>query len=121
MAIRKFTYHARMRPLEWEHQQMTTGHGIEDIALGHTVTFRKTVSECDVYLFAGVAGDFDPIHVDEEFAKATPYGRRVAHGVLIIGYMSAASSIATRAMTADSRLSATIGYGTFGPSSSGIR
>lgn len=75
---------------------MATDHGIENIPLGHSVTFRKTVSESDVYLFAGITGDFDPIHVDEEFARTTPYGARVAHGVLIIGYMSAASSIATR-------------------------
>jgi len=75
---------------------MATGQGIEKIPLGHSVTFRKTVSESDVYLFAGITGDFDPIHVDDEFAKTTPYGRRVAHGVLIIGYMSAASSIATK-------------------------
>jgi acyl dehydratase len=69
---------------------------LDDIPVGYSVTFRKTISESDVYLFAGVTGDFDPIHVDEEFAKTTPYGTRVAHGALVIGLMSTASSMATR-------------------------
>ena len=43
---------------------------------------RKTISETDVYLFAGVTGDFNPMHVDAEFAKKTPFGARVAHGPL---------------------------------------
>ena len=57
-------------------------------------TFSKTVSESDVYLFAGITGDLSPNHVNAEFMKATPYGQRVAHGALIVGYMSAASSLA---------------------------
>lgn len=61
--------------------------------IGKTATFRKTVSESDVYLFAGITGDFDAIHVDEEFAKTTIYGRRIAHGALIIGYISTASTL----------------------------
>lgn len=61
--------------------------------IGKTATFRKTVSESDVYLFAGITGDFDAIHVDEEFAKTTIYGRRIAHGALILGYISTASTL----------------------------
>lgn len=68
------------------------------LEVGRRATFRKTVAESDVYLFAGVTGDFDPFHVDEEFAKETPYGRRIAHGALIIGYMSTASSRATQGL-----------------------
>jgi 3-hydroxybutyryl-CoA dehydratase len=56
------------------------------------VTFSKTVSESDVYLFAGITGDLSPNHVDEAKMKKTAYGRRIAHGALIIGYMSAAST-----------------------------
>jgi acyl dehydratase len=56
------------------------------------VTFTKTVSESDIYLFAGITGDFAPNHVNEAFMSKTPYGRRIAHGALIVGYMSAASS-----------------------------
>jgi acyl dehydratase len=66
---------------------------IETFPVGKSVSFSKTVSEADVYLFAGITGDFDPIHVNEEFAKSTPYGRRIAHGALILGYMSTASTL----------------------------
>jgi 3-hydroxybutyryl-CoA dehydratase len=57
------------------------------------VQFSKTVSESDVYLFAGITGDFDPIHLNEEYCKTTPFGRRIAHGALILGYVSAASTL----------------------------
>lgn len=63
-----------------------------DIQVGLSTRFSKTVSEADVYLFAGITGDLDPNHVDEEFCKGTSLGHRVAHGALIVGYMSAASS-----------------------------
>jgi len=64
-----------------------------DLAVGKTVQFSKTVSESDVYLFAGITGDFDPIHLNEEYCKGTPFGRRIAHGALILGYMSTASTL----------------------------
>ena len=60
---------------------------------GTSVSFSKTVSESDVYLFAGITGDFSPNHVDEVFMQGTHYGRRVAHGALIVGYMSRASTM----------------------------
>ncbi len=60
--------------------------------IGKTASFRKTVSESDVYLFAGITGDFSPNHVDEEFMAATPYGARIAHGALLVGYMSGCST-----------------------------
>jgi 3-hydroxybutyryl-CoA dehydratase len=62
------------------------------LTIGKTVTVRKTVSETDIYLFAGISGDFAPNHVDEEFMKATKYGRRIAHGALLVAYMSQAST-----------------------------
>ncbi len=62
------------------------------LTVGKTVTVRKTVGETDIYLFAGISGDFAPIHVDEEFMKGTPYGRRIAHGALLLAYMSRAST-----------------------------
>ena len=70
------------------------------------VTFSKTVSESDVYLFAGITGDLSPNHVNAEFMKATPYGQRVAHGALIVGYMSAASSLASTFARAPGRATA---------------
>lgn len=54
--------------------------------IGIATTFRKTVSESDVYLFAGITGDLSPNHVDEAFMKTTPYGGRIAHGALLVGY-----------------------------------
>jgi acyl dehydratase len=69
---------------------------IEDLRVGDVSTFRKTVGESDVYLFAGITGDLDPNHVDEEFCRGTSLGRRVAHGALLVGFMSAASTIAVQ-------------------------
>jgi acyl dehydratase len=65
---------------------------IDDIPVGLKTRVTKTVSESDVYLFAGITGDLDPNHVDEEYCKTTSFGHRIAHGALIIGYTSAASS-----------------------------
>ena len=59
------------------------------------ITFSKTVGESDIYLFAGITGDLSPVHVDHEFMKRnSPMGERIAHGVLVLGYTSAASTIA---------------------------
>jgi 3-hydroxybutyryl-CoA dehydratase len=73
----------------------STGEGSRDVApalaaipLGHTESTRKTVSETDVYLFAGITGDFSGVHVDEEFCRGTRYGRRIAHGALLVGFVS---------------------------------
>ena len=63
------------------------------LAVGDQVRFAKTVSESDVYLFAGITGDFAPNHVDEEYMRGTRYGRRIAHGALLIGFMSTASTM----------------------------
>jgi 3-hydroxybutyryl-CoA dehydratase len=60
--------------------------------LHKSVTFRKTVSESDVYLFAGITGDLSPNHVDEEFMAKTRYGKRIVHGALLVGYMSGSST-----------------------------
>jgi acyl dehydratase len=71
---------------------VVSGDSIEDIAIGLRTTFSKTVSESDVYLYAGITGDLDPNHVDEEYTSKTSLGHRVAHGTLILGYTSAAST-----------------------------
>ena len=47
------------------------------------VSQARTVTEADVVTFAGVSGDFNPLHTDAEFGKATPFGERIAHGMLI--------------------------------------
>jgi len=63
------------------------------VGVGDRVEFRKTVGESDVYLFAGITGDLAPNHVDEEYMKASPYGRRIAHGALLVGFMSTTSTM----------------------------
>ena len=69
-----------------------SGSSIDDIAVGLRTRITKTVSESDVYLFAGITGDLDPNHVDEEYCRKTSLGHRVAHGALLVGYTSAAST-----------------------------
>lgn len=62
------------------------------VRVGQSVRFRKTLGESDVYLFAGITGDLSPNHVDEEAMAATAYGRRIAHGALLVGFMSTCST-----------------------------
>ena len=60
------------------------------VDVGLKVTHMKTVTEADITLFAGVSGDFNPVHMNEEYAKKTLFGGRIAHGVIALGLMSAA-------------------------------
>lgn len=71
------------------------------------MTFSKTVTEFDVYSFAGVTGDFYPVHIDAEYAATQPVGERVAHGILILGLMS---TTAARWMTRESIDGLSYGY-----------
>jgi 3-hydroxybutyryl-CoA dehydratase len=65
------------------------GKTIDELKVGDSAQLSKTVSETDVYLFAGITGDFNPAHVDEEYAKKTYFGARIAHGLLSAGFISA--------------------------------
>lgn len=58
------------------------GKTFDEIGIGDTASFTKTITETDIYLFAGISGDFNPLHVDEEYAKTTPFKTRIAHGGL---------------------------------------
>jgi acyl dehydratase len=66
------------------------------LKIGEIATFTKTITETDVVLFSGLTGDFDPIHVNEQYAKATPFGRRIAHGGLVMGLLSTTASMMSR-------------------------
>lgn len=67
-------------------------HPERDIEVGASASFTKTVSEADVYMYAGITGDFSPNHIDEVYMGSGRYGRRIAHGTLLVGFMSAASA-----------------------------
>ena len=60
-----------------------------EIKVGDKASMSKTVTEFDVYSFAGVTGDFNPVHIDAEFAKTTMFKERIAHGMLSAGFISA--------------------------------
>ncbi len=62
--------------------QFELGKSYDELEIGETASFTKTITETDVYLFAGISGDFNPMHVNEEFAKLTPFKTRIAHGAL---------------------------------------
>jgi len=55
---------------------------------GQKASFTKTISEADVILFAGISGDFNPLHINEEYARQSRFGRRIAHGLLSAGLIS---------------------------------
>ena len=63
------------------------------VQVNDETSFSKTVGESDIYQFAGITGDFAAPHVNEEFMKRSQYGRRVAHGALLVGFMSTASAL----------------------------
>jgi len=65
------------------------GYDIEDLRPGMSASFAKTVTEADIVLFAGVTGDVNPAHLNEEYAKGTIFGSRIAHGMLTAGFISA--------------------------------
>jgi 3-hydroxybutyryl-CoA dehydratase len=75
---------------------------------GREAVFTKTVSESDVYLFAGITGDLAPYHTDEEMMRGTIYGGRIAHGVLTLGFVS---TVSTQYWTDFRGTGTTISYG----------
>ena len=65
------------------------GITINEMKIGDSASFTKTVSETDVYLFAGISGDFNPAHVNQTEAEKGMFGKRIAHGMLSAGFISA--------------------------------
>ena len=64
------------------------GYYLEDLEPGMAATYAKTVTEADVVLFAGISGDSNPVHMDNEFAKGTMFKGRIAHGMLTASFIS---------------------------------
>jgi 3-hydroxybutyryl-CoA dehydratase len=62
----------------------------EELFMGQHAEFTKTVTETDVVMYAGITGDFNPMHVDEVTASKSKFGSRIAHGMLTAGFISAA-------------------------------
>ncbi|MEL6962044.1 MAG: MaoC/PaaZ C-terminal domain-containing protein [Pseudomonadota bacterium] len=80
------------------------------VETGQEVSFSKTVGESDVYMFAGITGDLGPNHVDEIYMQKSSYGRRIAHGALLIGYMSTTSTMVTAQISVDDETPVSLGY-----------
>ena len=66
------------------------------VEVGETVQFSKTITESDMAMFCAISGDFDPIHVDEEHARGTPFGQRIVHGILSMALLSTVSSMISK-------------------------
>jgi 3-hydroxybutyryl-CoA dehydratase len=62
---------------------------LEDLTVGQAAERSRVVTSTDLEAFAAVTGDDNPLHLDEAFAAATPFGGRIAHGMLMAGYISA--------------------------------
>ena len=65
------------------------GYDFEDLAPGMSASFAKTITDADIVLFAGASGDNNAVHINEEFARTTPFKGRIAHGMLSASVISA--------------------------------
>jgi 3-hydroxybutyryl-CoA dehydratase len=80
---------------------MTTSLFFEDLQVGASwKSHGRTITEADVVSFAGLTGDFDPLHVDHEFARQSPFGRPIAHGLLGLSFLAGLSSTCPAVHTA---------------------
>ena len=66
-----------------------SGYRLEDLAVGMSASFSKTLTDADIIMFSGVSGDTNPVHLDEEYAKDTIFKGRISHGMLSAGFISA--------------------------------
>ena len=64
------------------------GYTIDQLKVGQQASFSKTVAESDVYLFAGISGDFNPAHINQAYAEQTAFKNRIAHGILSASFIS---------------------------------
>jgi len=64
------------------------GYYLEDLEVGMSASYARTVSESDVYTFAGVSGDDNPVHINQVYAEGTMFKQRIAHGILTVSFIS---------------------------------
>lgn len=81
------------------------------LKVGDRVRFSKTIGESDVYLFAGITGDLAPVHTNQQYMQDSFYGQRIAHGVLIMGYMSTTSSMMVARIPQEGKTSVPVSLG----------
>lgn len=72
---------------------MKPGLTVGELHVGQSASFTKTISESDVYLFAGITGDLNALHVDETYARKTRFGRRIVHGMLVASLISSVQAM----------------------------
>ena len=65
------------------------GYDVEDLSVGMSAETAKTITDADIVLFAAVSTDVNAVHMDEDFAKTTMFGGRIAHGMLSASLISA--------------------------------
>ena len=80
------------------------------VKIGSKTTFSKTISESDVYLFAGITGDFSPNHINRQYMERSSYGRLMAHGALLVGFMSTVSTMAIAETREADEIPVSVGY-----------
>lgn len=71
-----------------QHKDFVAERAYDDIELGETASITKMISEADVVNFAGIIGDFNPLHVNPEYAKNSMFGERICHGMLTASFIS---------------------------------
>lgn len=69
---------------------MVIGKSVDELNVGDKAAFEKTISESDVYLFAGITGDLNPAHINQVQSEKTVFKGRIAHGILVTGLISTA-------------------------------
>lgn len=72
---------------------MISNYTFDEISIGQSASFSRTVSEREILLFAAASGDVNPIHLDPAYAAGTPFGEPIAHGILSAGLISAAIAL----------------------------
>ena len=85
MWLQKGPYSAK--PYEERFMNDINGYCLDDLEIGMSACYSRTVTDADVVNFAGVSGDTNPIHLDEEFAAGTHFGTRIAHVMLYASYL----------------------------------